>query len=83
MPREWLLAQVCKERLAPSLNEAAMQPLGMCLDIFAMRAYAQAYADFNNPNIKKSDLPDTEMMQQVRLNQFRRQFGREPGSANA
>lgn len=44
----------------------------------ALRAYAAAYAEFHDPNMKMSELSDGPMMRQVKLNHFRRQFGREP-----
>ena len=78
MPHLWLLARVCEEGLATSLLDAAAQPAGPCLDAMTMRSYANAFRDFNDPNLRKVELPDSRAMRLVKLNQFRRQFGREP-----
>jgi|GEM_PF-4669415 len=45
-----------------------------------MRAYAEAYRIWNDPERTKrgGELPDTEMMRLVKLNDFRRTHGREP-----
>lgn len=64
--------------MATSLEEAARQPAGPCLDVFALRAYAEAYRLWHDPHQQKTELPDSEVMRQVKLNDFRRQFGREP-----
>ena len=78
MPPEWVLGRFCEEHLATSLENAARQPFGTCLDVLALRAYAEVYQAFHDPKVKNTDLPDSEMLRQVKLNQFRRQFRREP-----
>ncbi len=47
-----------------------------------MRAYLAAYREWNAPASKRDELPDTPMMRLVKLNDFRRQFGREPVMAD-
>jgi len=45
-----------------------------------MRAYAEAYRIWNDPerNKRGDPIPDSEMMRLVKLNDFRRSHGRDP-----
>lgn len=59
------MGQVCALGLAPSLIEAAEQPVPLVLRIMELREYARVKGIVEDPETEEADWPDTPMVDAV------------------